>query len=83
MSVAILLEDLLKADPEDAPMIRELVAKRKKDGLMGILSSRIACLMDPESFIQALEKGDVASVLAASKRASEIKRLRDVVFKDF
>lgn len=76
MSKASLLEELINADQEDAHMIRGLVANRNRDGLGSVLSARIACLMDPESFIQELKSGKISSVLEVCERASELKKLR-------
>ncbi|MBU2028819.1 hypothetical protein KJ761_02925 [Patescibacteria group bacterium] len=70
-----LVNELLELDPEDAPMIRELVVRKKRDGLIALLSARAASCMDPEYFVQVLENKDINSALATSRRALKIREL--------
>lgn len=78
-----LVEELMKKIPEDAPMIKDLISKGERGTLLMILSDRAVSCLDPEVINQSLKKGDVASVLASSERALEIRRLRKVVFEEF
>jgi GH24 family phage-related lysozyme (muramidase) len=77
-----LLVELLKADPEDAPILKALASERDNGSLVSVLFNRAAACMDPEIFIQALKKGDVASVVSTCERVLEIRILASKVNRE-